>query len=476
MREVGSTPARYRSLSETKHVHCVGIGGAGVQALAELFIQSGARVSGSDRVQSRDLERLRRLGAQVAIGHDALNVPPETSQLVYSPAIGWANRERCFAREQGIPEYSYPEMLGRLMDNRHGIAVAGTHGKSTTTAMTGWVLVRAGLDPTVIVGASVPQLRGSSRVGQGQPFVVESCEYGRSFHHLEPRAAAVLNIEPDHLDYYSGLDEVIEAFRGFVDRVPPEGLVVSHGSSEAVRMAVAGARARIETFSLDPGSTWWGADLREERGCYRFRVFYRGEYTTQILLQVPGRHNVENALAAIALARSLGVAPTVIRDALEEFSGCRRRFELRGSWRGVTLVDDYAHHPSEIQVTLETVRRMYGNRRLWCAFQPHQVTRTEKLFGRFAESFKATDHVLVADVYAAREPAGQRAASLASRLAEAIAAGGAKARYVGGLGMITAYLEENLKPGDVLLTMGAGDIWKVADAFARRVSRYRKAG
>lgn len=459
-----------------QHVHCVGIGGAGVQALAEFLLQSGASVSGSDLIESDVLFRLRQLGADVATRHDASNVPPHTNCLVFSPAIPSTNPERVIARERGIRERSYPEMLGRLMADRTGVAVSGTHGKSTTTGMVGWILSCAGLDPTVIVGAGVPQLGGPSRVGRGQPFVAESCEFGRSFHHLRPRAAAVLNVEPDHLDYYRGLDEIIESFAEFVSHVPANGLVVAEGQSAAVTRAVAAARAPVETFSLDAGSSWWAADLRNTAGYYRFRVFHHGEYFGEMTLQVPGTHNIKNALAATALAHWLGVPARTIRESLEEFRGCSRRFEFRGHWRGVTLIDDYAHHPSEIRATLAAARERFGRRRIWCVFQPHQLSRTQALFDEFAGSFGAADRVLLAGIYTARERDVDAARDTGRRLAAAVQAAGTPVRFLPHLAPITAYLEKHLEPADVLVTMGAGDIWKVADAFARRLSRHRQAG
>jgi UDP-N-acetylmuramate--alanine ligase len=459
-----------------KHVHCVGIAGAGVQALAEFLLQSGATVSGSDLVECDAIYRLRRLGAKIRTRHDATNVPADTSCVVYSPAVKPDNPERRVAYERGIAQLSYPKMLGQLMSERRGIAVAGTHGKSTTTAMVGWVLDQAGLDPTVIVGASVPQLGGPSRVGSGDAFVAESCEFGRSFLNLRPQVAAVLNIEPDHLDYYRDLDDIVESFREFVNLVPADGLVVAHGADAVVANATSGVRARVETFSLQPGGTWWAADLRNERGRYRFRVFREGDYVTTFSLQVPGKHNVENALAATAIAWSCGVLPSVIREALEEFRGCGRRFEFRGIWRGVTIIDDYAHHPSEVRATLRAAREMYSSRRIVCVFQPHQLSRTQALFDEFASSFGDADQTIISDIYTAREQLSAAASKTALQLATAVTENGGHARHLGQAGSITAYLEANLQPADVLVVMGAGDIGKVADAFARRLSRHRQAG
>jgi UDP-N-acetylmuramate--alanine ligase len=454
----------------------VGIGGAGVQALAEFLLRSGAQVSGSDQVQSDATQRLTRLGARVFTRHNGANLPTATDFLVYSPAVKPENPERRMARDRGVRELSYPEALGQIMAGRDGIAVAGTHGKSTTTAMIGWILDQAGLKPTVIVGAGVPQFGGPSRVGGGRLFVAESCEFNRSFLNLRPQRCCVLNVEADHLDCYKDLDDIVSSFREFVSLVPPDGVVVARGSDAAVARVIAGTRARVETFSLEPGSTWWGADLRNERGKYRFRAFRNGDYVAGFSLQVAGKHNVENALAAAAIAWSCGVRPQVIREALEDFRGCSRRFEFRCIWRGVTIIDDYAHHPSEIRATLRAAREMFPNRRVWCVFQPHQLFRTRALFDEFVGSFTDADQVIIADIYTAREQLNEEAAKTALQLAGAISENGSNARHLADSGSIIALLEANLQPADVLIVMGAGDIGKVADAFAQRLSRNRQAG
>jgi UDP-N-acetylmuramate--alanine ligase len=328
----------------------------------------------------------------------------------------------------------------------------------------------------VIVGATVPQFGGPSRVGSGNAFVAESCEFSRSFLNLNPRMACVLNIEADHLDYYNDLNEIVASFREFVQLVPADGVVVARGSDAAVARALERAKARVETFSLEPGATWWGADLKNERGRYRFRVFRDGDYVTTFALQVPGRHNVENALAAAAIAWSCGVRPSVIRDALEDFRGCSRRFEIRGIWRGVTIIDDYAHHPSEIRATLRAAREMFPTRRIWCVFQPHQLSRTRALFDDFARSFSDANDVVIADIYTAREQLSEAASKTALQLAGAISENGGEVRHVADPGAIIALLEAKLQPADVLVVMGAGDIGKVANAFAQRLSRHRQAG
>jgi UDP-N-acetylmuramate--alanine ligase len=313
-------------------------------------------------------------------------------------------------------------------------------------------------------------------VGADTAFVAESCEFSRSFLNLRPQITSVLNIEPDHLDYYRDLNDIVASFRDFVELVPGDGLIVARGADSAVARAIEGAKARVETFSLEAGVTWWGADLRNERGRYRYRVFRDGDYVTTFSLQVPGKHNVENALAATAIAWSCGVRPSVIREALEDFRGCNRRFELRGSWRGVTIIDDYAHHPSEIRATLRAAREMFPTRRIWCVFQPHQLSRTRALFHDFAGAFGDASRVVISDIYTAREQLNEAATKTALQLAGAISENGGDARHLADTGSIIALLDANLQPADVLIVMGAGDIGKVADAFAQRLSRNRQAG
>jgi UDP-N-acetylmuramate--alanine ligase len=456
--------------------HLVGIGGSGMTALAELLLGLGWRVSGSDCQEFAAAERLRTQGAQVWLGHAAEQISRDTDVVVYSAAVGPGNCERQAAERRGLAQLSYTQMLGQLMRPRRGIGIAGTHGKSTTTAMTAVILAEAGLDPVAVVGAELPQWNGSARAGRGEWFVVECCEYQRNFLDVAPQAAAILNVEADHLDCYRDLDEIVEAFGQYAGRVPASGVVVARGHSEHVTRAVAGADAEVQTFSLEPGADWWAADLRERQGRFEFRVFHEGAFVTQVQLQVPGRHNVANALAAAALGYWVGARPVQIREALAGFRGLRRRMEVVGSWRGVTLVSDYGHHPTEIRATLATARQMFGRRRLWCVFQPHQLSRTRALFEQFAESFDKVDRLLVSDVYNAREESDGAHRSEALRLAEAVARRGIEAHPGHTLDQVVTLLEGELQPGDVLIAIGAGDVGKVCDAFARRLQRHRRAG
>jgi UDP-N-acetylmuramate--alanine ligase len=445
-----------------------------MKALAELVTDLGWQVTGSDlQPPSPALEWMTARGLRVHQGHHQEFLPERVDALVYSPAVGPENPERQAAAELGIPQFSYSRMLGLLMRERTGVCIAGTHGKSTTTAMTAAILTQAGHSPSVVVGAEVCGRGANGWGGAGELFVVESCEYRRSFLDLSPRFACILGIEPDHFDCFADFDANKAAFGAFAGNVHDEGLLLVNGDSPAAQEAAEWTNARVETFSRRPGGDWWGTDARQTAFGTRFRVFRDGEFFAEILLAVPGDHNVSNALAACALSYAAGAEPAEIRDGLAEFRGIRRRFERVGSYRGITLVDDYAHHPTAVRTTLATARQQFGSRRLWCAFQPHQVSRTRILMDEFAASFGAADEVLIAPVFAAREAgaAGRETREASEVLAQRTAAAGVAARFVPSLDRITATLDDEARPGDVLITMGAGDIDRVHHELTGRLRR-----
>jgi UDP-N-acetylmuramate--alanine ligase len=461
-----------------RSAHLVGICGSGMKALAELLNAQGWEITGSDSNASMAVvTALAGRGLRIHPGHKGGFVPEETDVLVYSPAVGPENAERQRAARLGIAQMSYSQMLGHLMRDRQGVCIAGTHGKSTTTAMTGWILSSAGLAPSVIVGAEVREIGMSGWPGDGPHFVVESCEFQKSFLDLVPHHAAILGIEPDHFDCYHHFDEMIAAFAEFAQRIPRSGRLLIPGGCQASKAACVAASAPVETFGVDApekptAADWQAADLRSTSEGTRFRIFRHGEFFAEIALSIPGVHNVANALAATALAHWSGAPPAAIREALREFPGIGRRFEPVGTWRGVTLIDDYAHHPTAVRATLETARERFGNRRVWCAFQPHQVSRTEALFQEFAGSLAIADRVVLVPVFAARERVEKEPAEVSRRLAERVNLEGGRARYVETLDQASATLEDELRPGDVLITMGAGDIGKVHYALTRSIPGY----
>jgi UDP-N-acetylmuramate--alanine ligase len=452
-------------------VHMIGIGGSGMSGAAAMLLSMGAKVSGSDAQEFDGVGRLVARGARVTIGQRAENVPPGARLAVASAAIPAGNPELVEVRSRGLTVLTYAELLGVVVGLREGVAVAGTHGKSTTTAMTAFLLREAGLDPSFVVGAHCDQLGGSSAAAGGAHFVVESCEYDRSFLRLHPASAVVLNVEPDHLDYYSGIDEIVEAFGQFCRQVRPDGLVAVNGDDACARIAASSSLANVETFGFSENVDWRAIELIERRGCYWFRVLYRGEPAFVTQLSIAGLHNVANALAAAALARHAGAPFERIADALSRFEGISRRMTLRGTGRGVTIVDDYAHHPTEIRATIKAARGRYAPRRTWVVFQPHQYERTRVFLEDFAGSFGDADEVIVPDIYSAREQNGTYGSEGSIALVARIHARGGRATYLATLEAVTAHLEAMVIEGDMVLTMGAGDIWKVADGLVERICR-----
>lgn len=461
----------------TGSAHLVGICGAGMKALAELLVGQGWRVSGSDvQEPGPAILAMERRGLRVHQGHHSGHLPADVDLLVYSPAVPADNAERLSAEALGIPQLSYTQMLGRLMRDQAGVSIAGTHGKSTTTAMTACILRDAGLAPSAVFGAELCGSGLSGWSGDGELFVAESCEYKRGFLDLSPRIAAILNIEADHFDCYSDVGELEQAFGEFAAKLPTDGMLLIRGDCESARSAARRTTAQVVTFSDQPGSDWWATDVRPTREGIRFRVFRGGEYLTEITLQLSGSHNVLNALAATALSVRAGASPAAIRESLAEFPGIRRRFEFCGTWRGATLYDDYAHHPTAVEATLRAARERSGDRRIWCLFQPHQVSRLRALMDDFAASFECATEVLIAPVYAAREGLSTEPAVAAAELAEKVNAHGPRARFCPSLDRILATVEDEVRPGDVLITMGAGDINRVHHEFARQLRRHRPAG
>ncbi|MEX0715391.1 MAG: UDP-N-acetylmuramate--L-alanine ligase [Planctomycetaceae bacterium] len=467
-----------RMAAVPRRAHLVGICGTGMKALAELLSGLGSRISGSDLQLPGPLIRaMERRGLRVHSGHHDRFLPEDVEAVIHSAAIGPDNPERRLATRLGIPQFSYSRMLGRLMESRTGVAIAGTHGKSTTTALTAMLLEAAGSSPSAVVGAELIDRNASGWAGSGDLFVVESCEYQRSFLDLRPKFAAITGIEPDHFDYFRDPDDMHAAFAQFAAQVADDGWLLVNADCPASVACARAAKSETATFSLtDAGADWWIADPRRTQTGTWHRVFHRGEFFADVCLRLPGRHNAANALAAIALADRAGASREAIREGIHEFSGVRRRFETAGSWRGIALVDDYAHHPTAVAATLAAARERFGPRRIWCAFQPHQVSRTRALFEEFAGSFSRADEVLVAPVFAARE-AGDGERDAASReLAERIAERGTPARFRASLDQLRETVEDEARPGDVLILMGAGDIDQVRHEFTRRLQRHHAAG
>ncbi len=452
------------------HVHLIGIGGAGLGGAAALLLTLGARVSGSDEKPFEGLGELVEAGARVSVGHNAAQLGPDVELVVISAAIPKSNPELAAARARGIRVIKYARMLAWLMRcSKRGVAVAGTHGKSTTTALCVHLFRRAGLDPSFLVGAQCKQLGGGSGVGAGPHFIVESCEYDRSFLQLVPDSAAILNIESDHLDYYGGLDAILDAFRDFARNIPTDGLLVCNGDDPRAVEVAGASSCVVQTFGFAEGVDWRAVDLQGDRGCYSFGVEFRGEPLFSTRLSIPGRHNVANALTAIALAHHAGAGADRLADGVSTFNGVDRRLSWCGEGRGVTVVDDYAHHPTEIRVSIEAARFRYRPKRTWVVFQPHQHSRTRLMMDDLALSFEAADEIIVPDIFDARDSVAEDDPNGSAELVSRIRKSGGRVRYMPDLKDVAEHLVENVEDGDLVLTMGAGDIWKVADELVARI-------
>jgi len=480
-RRVISVSMRSRTTADLppRRAHLIGVAGSGMRAMAEVLRGRRWRLSGSDRTGDAGGE-LAAGGMRVRRGHAAENLPPETDLVVYSDAVPKDNPELQRAAELGIPQLSYFEMVGRLMAEKHGLAVAGTHGKSTTTAMAAEILVAADRDPTVLCGAAPLGRSSGGRHGQGEILLAEACEYRANFLHLRPRHAVVTGIEPDHFDYYRSPQELEHAFAQFVRSVPSDGLVLARHDCPTTRRITADLPCRMRTFGFDAAADWSARIVSARQARYEFTICRDGQpwcgEKIPVRLPIPGKHNVLNALAAAALAGENGVPPQQIAQALGRFTGLRRRFEQLGTWRGVLLVDDYAHHPTEVAATLATVRRLAPGRRVWCVFQPHQASRTEHLLDELAESLQNADRVLVADIFRAREGPPGGGDVTAADLAREVRRRGTDVCGVHDLEEISRLLAGSLTPGDVLITLGAGNIRRICDGLIDGFREDRAAG
>jgi UDP-N-acetylmuramate--alanine ligase len=445
----------------------IGVGGSGMSGAASLLKDLGARVSGSDLVPFDGMGELVAGGVRISVGHSGALVDDEVKLVVASAAIPETNPELQVARSRSLPVLKYADLLGGLMGLREGVAVAGTHGKSTTSGLTAFLFQRAGLSPAFAIGARSNQLGGNSAVGAGRHFIVESCEFDRSFLRLYPKLATILNVEPDHLDCYRDLGEIVAAFAEFASNVETDGLLVCNGEDDCAVHAARSCRASVETFGFEPGVDWRATNLRVNRGCHAFDVRYRGERFCSTRVSLPGRYMVGNALAAVALAHHAGADAEQIATALPDYLGMDRRLTRRGIWGGITLVDDYAHHPTEIRLTLRAARELYLPRRLWVIFQPHQTIRTRHFMAQFAESFGDAHRIIVTDVYGAREQSfGEESAS--KQLVDRMVRHGSPGRYIQSIDDVAGAFFDELEPGDLVMTVGAGDVWKIANELVER--------
>jgi len=441
------------------HIHFVGIKGTGMSALAQISVQiEGAIITGSDVEESFYTDSVLKR-AQIPV----LNFSPSNVEnvdlVVASAAYTNQHPEIARARELNIPVLTYPQYLGRLLAKKRGISVAGTHGKTTTTAMIGLVMLQAELDPTIVVGSDVPSIGGNAHAGKGEFFLAESCEYRRHFLNYSPEHLIITNIEFDHPDYFTDLEDVRSAFSELAKKVPADGHIYIWAEDPSLEY-ITGA-SPITTFGLSESADVRATEIVFKDEKSSMKIMLKGEYVGDLDLNVPGRHNIINALATIALCHETGIPIEQILGSLSLFNGTKRRFEHLGSnQNGALIVDDYAHHPTEIRTTLEGARLSFPDRRIRAIFQPHTFSRTEKLLQEFSQAFQAADEVVVADIFSSAREQGHHTVS-AHTLATLIQQQGIQACYIGTLDEIKVYLTETIAPEDLVLTLGAGDIYKV---------------
>ncbi len=436
-------------------IHLTGIGGVSMSALAELLLSKGVPVTGSDRQESEVTERLVSLGAKISYEHKAENVE-NASLVVRTAAVHDDNPEIVRAREKGISVLERAEAWGHIMrDYDNVICVAGTHGKTTTTSMLAMITMAAGLDPTVMVGSNLPAIGGTLRIGGKHCFVAEACEYTNSFLNFAPTVSVVLNVEEDHLDFFKGIEDIVNSFHKFCELTPVNGLVIVNSDDGNAMRCIENLDRPVRTFGLNEDADVRAEDIMDENGYYSFTVKIKGERYAKVRLHVPGKHNMMNALAGCAVAEYLGVNGDAVSKGLSEFTGSSRRFQYVGKMScGATVIDDYAHHPSEMKATLSTAKEMNFSRIL-CAFQPHTYTRTKALFGEFVEALKQCDVAVLAPIFAAREK--NTIGIYSSDLAKEVPG----AKSFESFQEIAEFLKKEAGANDLVLTMGAGNINEV---------------
>jgi UDP-N-acetylmuramate--alanine ligase len=445
-----------------QQIHFVGIGGIGMSGIAEVMINLGYRVSGSDLKETDITKRLKKLGCHIFTGHKAQHLK-ECDLVVLSSAVKKNNPEIVAAKQKGIPVIPRAEMLAELMRLKYGIAVAGAHGKTTTTSMIATVLARGGIDPTVVIGGRLDSLGSNAKLGQGDFLVAEADESDGSFLKLSPTIAVVTNIDHEHLDHYGDIGEIKETFVQFINKVPFYGLAVLCLDDDNIPDILPKLEKRYTTYGLSSQADIQARDLSFRELGSRFTVVTEGEALGTCAIRMPGRHNVYNALAALTISFELDIPFPVARDALEGFSGVERRFQVKGITKDILLVDDYGHHPSEIKMTLTAAKEGWG-RRLVVLFQPHRYSRTQALFNDFLTAFYQADLLVITDIYPAGEDEieGVHASLLYNGMRER---GHKDCVYISEKEKIPAYLIDRLNPGDMVITLGAGDIWKVGEAL-----------
>ncbi len=445
------------NFNDKQKIHFIGIGGISMSGLAQILLSRGFPVSGSDSKQSELTDLLASQGAQIFIGQTADNIQEDIGLVVYTAAISEDNPELKAAREAGIPTMVRADFLGALMKNyQTAICVSGTHGKTTTTSLISQILVDAETDPTISVGGVLPLIGGNVRIGHSDLFLTEACEYTNSFLSFFPTIEIILNVQADHMDFFKDLDDIRNSFKRYTELLPENGTLIINGEIDDLSFFTKDLTCKVLTFGLHGDFDLTAKNISyNDHACAEYDLYLKGEKSAHVALQLPGEHNVYDSLAAIAAALEIGLTPEAAAASVGKFSGVNRRFQLKGEVAGVTVIDDYAHHPDEIRATLKAAAA-YPHKKLWVVFQPHTYTRTKAFLEEFADALSLADAVVLADIYAAREKntLGISSADIKERIDKK----GIECHYFKTFDEIENFLLENCVNGDLLITMGAGDV------------------
>ena len=445
-------------MSPGRRGHLIGIGGVSMSSLAEVLLDMGLNISGSDTMESQNVKTLREMGIPVFMGHHAENITDDIEFIVRTAAVHDDNPEIVAAKEKDIPVFERTQAWGTISrDYNNALCISGTHGKTTTTSMCTHILMAAEKDPTVMIGGTLPLLHAGHRIGHGNTIIMEACEYYNSFLSFYPTVAVVLNIEADHLDFFKDLEELKRSFRIFASKVPEDGGVIVANADDANTMdALKDIRRKMITFGLENKADITAKNIRYSGTNTTFDIYYKNKKFTDVTLHVPGVHNVKNALAATAACISLGIRPTAVKYGLAGFNGAERRFEFKGKFNGADVYDDYAHHPGELKALFDTLDKLEYKRTI-VVFQPHTYSRTAALFDDFVEQLKRPDVLLLMEIYAAREQntLGISSASLAEQIPNST--------FYADKETLENMLRAIARPGDIILTVGAGDVYKMGE-------------
>lgn len=446
------------------HIHFIGIGGISMSGLAHILLKEGFTISGSDSSKSELTSQLKELGANIYFGQRASNITADIELIVYTAAIKADNPELSAAKDLNIPVLTRAQLLGQIMSNYNiSVGVSGTHGKTTTTSMLSEIMIEGSLDPTISIGGILNRINGNIRVGSSPYFITEACEYTNSFLSFKPTIGIILNIGADHLDFFKDIDDIRNSFRLYAENIPSHGTLVINGNIENLNCFSENLECKILTFGNKDSNNFSPTNISYDNfACGSYDLLIDGKFSTHITLKVPGEHNILNSLAAIAAAVEMNIPMDTIKDGLDSYTGTERRFQYKGKISGVTIIDDYAHHPDEIIASLNTAKN-YIHNKTWCVFQPHTYTRTKSLLKEFAAALSISDEIILADIYAARETNEFGVSS--KDLQKELELLGKKSHYFRSFDEIENFLLLNCEKDDLLITMGAGDIAKVGNSL-----------